>query len=176
MRLFIGAPIPPGEAFSAATRNLERIVPGAQAVPVGSWHVTLRFFGEVDDWREAAMAMQMALGSLVPVSARVCGVGAFPNPHRARIAWAAVDAPGLIEVEQRIRQATAGIGNPPDQRAFAPHVTLARLSHPGNLESWTEAQQDTLFFEGELAQIVLFRSDLTGGVPVYTPQSVMSLG
>jgi 2'-5' RNA ligase len=175
MRLFIAVPIPAGEAFTAATRTLHQIAPGAQAVPKGSWHVTLRFLGEIDDGKEAAAAMAEVLIGVPPVPASVHGVGAFPDSHRARIAWAAVDAPGLIDVERRIRQATAGIGNPPERRRFAPHVTLARLRQPGNLQPWIEAHRDIRFFDGTLNQVVLFRSDLGDSGPVYTPIAVAAL-
>jgi len=175
MRLFIAAPVPFSRAFEAATRDLLAAVPGVVAVPRGSWHITLRFLGELDDAGDVAVALQSALEGATAVPAMMLGVGAFPRPGRARVAWVSVSAPGLAMLESRIRYATARMGRPPEQRVFEPHVTLGRLKQPANLEPWLRSHGQTLFFQGQLDRIVLFSSELTRKGPVYTPESVVLL-
>jgi len=175
MRLFIAVPVAPSPAFSRATQSLLEMAPGARTVPGGSWHVTLRFLGDQDDPLPAGAAMQRALAGIAPVPAEVRGVGAFPQPRRARVAWAAVEAPALIQVAQRIRDATANMGEPPGNDRFVPHVTLARLQRPCDLSSWIGRYGETPFFSGVLDQVVLFSSRLTMQGSVYTAESMTKL-
>lgn len=176
MRLFIATPLTPSRAFSLATQSLRKTAAGVQPAPDGSWHITLRFLGEVEEAHGVAAAMRDALAGVGAIPAGVRGVGAFPQPRAARVAWAAVDAPGLAHVAERIREATANLGNPPETSPFAPHVTLARLKPACDLTKWIEQHESTLFFQGELNQIVLFSSKLTGQGPVYTAEAVVRLG
>ena len=82
----------------------------------------------------------------------------------------------LARVSERIREATANLGNPPETSSFVPHVTLARLRHACDLTKWIDQQKSTLFFQGDFNQVVLFSSKLTNRGPVYTWESVVKLG
>jgi 2'-5' RNA ligase len=175
MRLFIAVPVAPSPAFSTATQSLRALAPGARIVPGGSWHVTLRFLGELDDPLVAVAAMQEALVGVAAIAGEVRGVGAFPAPRAVRVAWAAVEAPGLGHVAERIRDATANLGEPPGNERFAPHVTLARLQRPCDLTFWIDQYRDTLFFSGVFDRVILFSSKLTKLGPVYTAESVARL-
>jgi len=175
MRLFIAAPVEPSSAFSLATQSLRTTASGIRPVPADSWHITLRFPGEVDDLNLVAAAMHGALAGFAAIPAVVRGVGAFPQPCAARVAWAAVDAPGLACVAERIREATVSIGTPPETSVFVPHITLARFKHACDLTKWIEQHASTLFFQGDLNQVVLFSSKLTRQGPVYTRESVATL-
>ncbi len=175
MRLFIAAPVAPSRAFSLATQSLRKTASGVRPAPADSWHITLRFLGEVDDLNVVAAAMHAALAGFAAIPAIVRGVGAFPQPCAARVAWAAVDAPGLAQVAERVREATANMGSPPEISAFVPHITLARFNHACDLTKWIEQHASTLFFQGDLGQIVLFSSKLTRQGPVYRRESVANL-
>jgi 2'-5' RNA ligase len=120
--------------------------------------------------------MHDALAGVAAIPAIVRRVGAFPKPCAARVAWAAVDAPGLAHVAERICDATVNMGNPPETSSFVPHVTLARLKHACDLTKWIDQHKFTLFFQGELNRVVLFSSKLTEQGPVYTWESVVKLG
>jgi len=175
MRLFIATPVTPSRAFSLATQSLRKTAAGVQPVPGGSWHITLRFLGEVDEVHLAAAAIHDALAGVAAIPAVVRGVGAFPKPCAARVAWAAVDAPGLARVAERIRDSAANMGSPPETSSFAPHVTLARLKHARDLTKWIDQHKSTLFFQGDLNQVVLLSSKLTKQGAVYTWESVVEL-
>jgi len=175
MRLFIAAPVAPSRAFSLATQSLQKTASGVRPVPADSWHITLRFLGEVEDLNLVVAAIHNALAGFATIPAIVRGVGAFPQPRAARVAWAAVDAPGLARVAERIRDATVNMGNPPGTSAFVPHITIARLKHACDLTKWIDQHRSTLFFHGDLSQVVLFSSKLTRQGPVYTPESVVTL-
>lgn len=175
MRLFIAAPVESSSAFSLATQSLRKTSSGVRLVPADSWHITLRFLGEVDDLNLVAAALHDALAGFAAIPAVVRGVCAFPQPCAARVAWAAVDAPGMVEVVGRIREATANMGSPPETSTFVPHITLARFRHACDLTKWIEQHASTVFFQGNINQIVLFSSELTRQGPVYRRESVATL-
>ena len=176
MRLFIAAPIPAGPAFSAATERLRHDYLQARPVQHGTWHVTLRFLGEMDDPLPVAEAMRHAVAELPAIPARLRGVGAFPRPRAARIAWVAVEAPELAALAYHIRDCTKHLGQPPDAGDFVPHVTLARLPTASDLTSWIAQFTNTVFFDDMLRKVVLFRSDLTKQGAAYRELSNAPLG
>jgi 2'-5' RNA ligase len=89
-------------------------------------HLTLRFVGEVE--RPLAEDLAAALASLrfAPFAVRIAGVGRFDHRRRGAL-WAGVEprAP-LAALAAKVERVCVGVGLPPEQRAFHPHVTLAR--------------------------------------------------
>ena len=59
-------------------------------------------------------------------------LGAFPSVRRARVVWAGLDDPThrLAGVAGSVGDEMERIGFAREKRAFAPHVTLARLRSP----------------------------------------------
>lgn len=154
VRLFVGVPVVPSPALAAAMAELPA---SARATPPGKPHLTLRFLGEVADPEPVAAALREALAGVPAVAGRVVGVGAFPDARRARIAWAGVAAAGLGEVAARVRGATRGVGQP-EERSFAPHVTLARLAPPRSLGAWCARHADADWGPFAAGAVVLYRS------------------
>lgn len=62
------------------------------------------------------------------------GVGAFPDPQRARVLWAGVagEVDKLRRVQAQIEAELAHRGFPRDRRRFSPHITLARARREGH--------------------------------------------
>lgn len=170
MRLFVAAPVPGAEALRRLSADLKEQQPRARLVPDGTWHVTLRFLGDVDDGQVPAVraALDQALGGVQAVPFSLSGVGAFPRPSAARVAWAACEAPKLADVAARVVEATRDFGQPPDKRRFVAHVTLARLQPPRDIRPWVDAHRTTELAQGFIDQIVLFSSQLTPQGPTYS--------
>jgi 2'-5' RNA ligase len=135
VRLFVGIPVQAAPGLAAAVRELRDLVPAARVVAPGKWHLTLRFLGEAADPAPVAAALREGLRGAGPVAGVLAGVGAFPEPGRARVAWAGVRAEGLAGLALRVRQATAGLGVP-EGHPFTAHLTLARLPSPRDLGAW----------------------------------------
>lgn len=122
-RLFV-AVTPPADVLDlvdALPRPEER---GVRWTRRDQWHVTLRFLGEasVDD----------AIESLSSVSASAVDVELGPAVSRLGRNVICVPAHGLGALAEAVGSATAGIGEPPDPRPFAGHLTLARLKQRGS--------------------------------------------
>ena len=92
-------------------------------------HLTLRFIGEVD--RHLASDIHAALGGIHHPSFEIAvsGLGTFGRRGQAEVVWAGI-APQepLKTLHNKVDQAVARAGFPPDRRAYLPHITLARLN------------------------------------------------
>ena len=107
----------------AAFRDAWAWPPGARPVVDENLHATLHFIGAFP--RERMAALRGALGgvALEPLSLRLAGTEVW----RAGTAVARLDAdPGLLDLHARLGATLARIGVVLDERAFAPHVTMAR--------------------------------------------------
>jgi 2'-5' RNA ligase len=92
-----------------------------------SLHVTLKFIGEQPDG--ALDALERALSSLPgsPFELSFRGYGFFPTAKSARVFWIGIESgPQLSALAGAIDNATATLGIPKEDRAFSPHLTLAR--------------------------------------------------
>lgn len=83
------------------------------------WHVTLRFLGNA--------AVDEAADALARLDAPACT--AVVGPQVARLGRFVVVVPvaGLDELAAAVSDVTAEVGEPPDPRPFAGHLTVARL-------------------------------------------------
>lgn len=126
-RLF--AAIRPPPAIRDALTAVMGGISGARWQDDDQLHLTLRFIGEVD--RHVARDVHAALGSIhhPPFEITVSGVGAFDRRGRMDTVWAGVSPQEPLKtLHNKVDQAMARVGLPPDSRAFHPHVTLARLN------------------------------------------------
>jgi 2'-5' RNA ligase len=133
-------------------------------------HLTLRFIGEVD--RHLAGDVHAALGAIhqPPFGIALNGIGAFERRGWPDAVWAGV-APQepLKALHKKVDAALIRVGVAPDQRAFLPHVTLARLKRSsgpvGNLLEQSGGLTSPQFTVDHFG---LFESVLTPGGAVYS--------
>jgi 2'-5' RNA ligase len=126
MRLFFA--VWPDEAAALALEALAVAladVAGGKPVPREKIHLTLAFLGEVpgDRVENAVAAGAEARGS--PFRLQLDEVGSF---RRAEVAWAGCSrAPtALASLQSDLAASLAARGFTLEERAFAPHITLAR--------------------------------------------------
>ena len=94
-------------------------------------HLTLRFLGDQID-RIRLLPIQTALASIKiePFTLTVRTAGRFPERTKkpARVLWIGMaDPPALMRLQAAVEQAVIAVGFPAEERAFSPHITLARL-------------------------------------------------
>lgn len=135
MRLFVAIAIPEGHRRALAAR----LAGAAARGPRARWerpeklHLTLRFLGEVDAGRVEALAaaLRAAVAPLAPFAARLASAGAFPSVRRARVLWLGVEAGHpLARLWAAVDEACRPFAERPEERAFHPHLTLARCDPP----------------------------------------------
>lgn len=123
MRLFV-AVTPPDDVLALVDALSRPGVVGMRWTTRAQWHVTLRFLGRVDD---ALVDDVRAALRVVRVAAPVV---ATLGPAVARFGRRVLHVPvdGLDDLAARVVDATSEIGEPPDDRPFRGHLTLARVS------------------------------------------------
>ena len=123
MRLFVAVRLPEpalGDAAAAVAAVRDRH-PGPRWVPPERWHLTLAFYGQVDDDRVPALTRRLAkaVAPVADLELALEGSGFF----RRRAIWLGLvgDVPQLLELARLVE--------PPDPegRPFRPHLTVARL-------------------------------------------------
>ncbi len=127
MRAFVAVWPPPEVVASLSGLSRPEVV-GLRWTGPDQWHVTLRFLGEVDEDEAAVAFGAITVGIPVVVAEMGPATGRFGR----RILHVPVS--GLDEVAAATVAATAGIGQPPEHRRFAGHITLARARHPGGVD------------------------------------------
>ncbi|MGH7294403.1 MAG: 2'-5' RNA ligase family protein, partial [Polyangiaceae bacterium] len=97
---------------------------------------------------------------------------AFPDAKDARIVVVELlDAKGaIVKLAGKIEALAARHGVEEDDRAYRPHVTLARLKLGYDARRWLRADLAEAAGECRAAGVTLYRSDHGGGeVPTYVP-------
>jgi 2'-5' RNA ligase len=178
LRLFAAVEIPEEirSALAEAVSPVHERFPKARWVPIQNQHVTVKFLGStyprLVDW--VTETVSSVAHEHEPLETRVEGLGAFPNARRARVLWA-----GLDDAERRLARMAASLDEAlakefaPEQRAFTPHLTVARFDPPVGLEPLEVAFESEPF---EIDRLVLFRSHLRRPAPVYEPIGLFPLG
>ncbi len=110
--------------------------------PAGQWHVTLAFMGSVPERSldDLVERLGRAAARRSPLELTLVGGGAFPNPARAKVLYAAIDAHGreadLRHLAVGTRAAATNAGADAEGGRFHPHVTLARTGRPAEVTRW----------------------------------------
>jgi RNA 2',3'-cyclic 3'-phosphodiesterase len=145
LRLFVAVDVPPDvlERLDATIEPQRSAVPNARWAPIANQHITLKFLGRVDveSFPEVRSACERVAATESSAEIRLTGMGAFPNPRRARVIWAGIEdeAQILARVASGLDEALAPLGFAPEKRAFTPHLTLARLKSPADARAFLES-------------------------------------
>jgi RNA 2',3'-cyclic 3'-phosphodiesterase len=124
-RLFAGLEVP--AHVTQTLGGLRGGIPGARWVEPSDYHITLSFFGDIDNRTASEIDGMLSYVSRSPISLRVSGLGSFggDKPHSV---YAAVEpSRELTELQAEVERLARACGVEPEKRRFTPHVTLARL-------------------------------------------------
>jgi 2'-5' RNA ligase len=175
MRTFLAIDIP--EPIRGQIRQLmEALRPSAPRLrwsrPAGL-HITLKFLGEISPG-QAERVKQLLAGrpAAAPIQISLRQTGFFPNQRRPRVFWLGVEAgPELAALAGQIDLELATLGIARETRDFSPHLTLARIDAPTNLERLPEAllERGRIDVGSYVAdEYFLYESKLAAGGSIYT--------
>jgi RNA 2',3'-cyclic 3'-phosphodiesterase len=129
MRLFIALDIDDAirDRIARFVEGVNAFAPDARWAKPESLHVTLKFIGEQPE--PAVDQIKQALTSVAAsaIDIHFQGYGFFPTAKSARVFWIGMEAgPQLPALAAAIDEKMASLGIPKEERAFSPHLTLAR--------------------------------------------------
>lgn len=180
MRLFVAFELS-GEvrrSLSELIARLRPLVPAAQAhwVRPDAMHLTLKFIGELKSSGASAIApIRDALArvrSPHAVDLHFRALGFFPHERSPRVLWCGVEAsPNLAPLAAAVEDALSSLNFPREDRAFVPHLTLARFSSPTGLAALVDHAGDLQshdFASARESSFHLFQSFLKPSGAEYT--------
>jgi RNA 2',3'-cyclic 3'-phosphodiesterase len=184
MRLFIGVELEArvkavaGDLGEQLRESLRRSVPDLQArwIARENLHITLWFLGEVPEPRVAAIsdALTGRPFDSAPFEIVLEGCGAFPPAGAPRVFWVGVRKGGeeMARLHGEIGERLDPLGFVPEKRAYAAHLTLARVKDPGRgARAIRRALVETPAVCGAslVSAVTLFRSRLSPHGANYEP-------
>jgi 2'-5' RNA ligase len=176
-RLFLGVPLDEDVRAMLAQHLPQHRVPG-RPVPPANWHLTIRFLGNVGQVVMERLIAELDQADLGETFEVVLGeIGAFPRPARAAVVWLAL-AKGrerLGELNEIAEEASQAVGLTPEERPFAPHLTLSRIRPELDVRAELAAYRQAPF-RWTAGEMVLYESHMGRGGAVYEPVEKFPLG
>jgi len=107
--------------------GVQNFAPDARWVNPASLHVTLKFIGEKPIDIVEQLKARLSQVQAEPLEITFGGYGFFPTAKAARVFWIGIAAGSqLATLARKIDDVTHALGIPKEDRAFSPHLTLAR--------------------------------------------------
>ncbi|BCA78794.1 RNA 2',3'-cyclic phosphodiesterase [Desulfuromonas sp. AOP6] len=168
------------EALTDLQKNLGADWPGVRWTGPDHLHLTLRFFGDLpEECLEKIGEVMLSVKSFTaPFSAPVRGIGAFPSTTRPRVIWAGVQggAP-LASLYVQLENGLSGIGLPPEERPFTPHLTLGRCRIPfAGAAKVLSRFRNTDLGSLNIDRLILYESRLGPDGATHIPRKCVTLG
>jgi 2'-5' RNA ligase len=143
LRLFAAINIP--DEIAERLKPLQKGVLGAQWRPREALHLTLRFFGEIDERRAEELDHELGRISACAFDVTLKGAGWF-GKERPTALWVGVaENPSLVALAEACERAARRAGLPPEPRGFVPHLTIAYCKGTGSEDAAKFAQRLALF-------------------------------
>lgn len=185
MRCFLAVPV--AEPALGETRRFQALladrVAGVRWARPETLHLTVHFFGPLDDSRAAT-----AVDRVAPVAARtptfdmeLGRLGAFPPRGVPRVLWLGPrsEVAQLSALALECRRVLAGAGFDVESRQYHPHCTLGRVRAVWSEDertSWKAlAAEPAPLTRFTATRLVLYESRSASGGAVYTEHSMVPL-
>jgi RNA 2',3'-cyclic 3'-phosphodiesterase len=180
VRAFFAVPSDPGWIESARDLlgRIRPTLPEASWTRPESWHLTLRFLGEVSREFLAAFGAEIsrAVGGGVALDLSTRAAVIFPprGPARVLAVGFGSEGAGLSGLAAQAERISTRLGLAPERRAFHPHVTFARLRRGWPVEAIQRFREHVggwTFPVWPVRSCALYESRLTPQGAVHTPIS-----
>lgn len=140
--------------------------------PLDNLHITTKFIGE---WPESRLDELKATLLKVPAppifEVEIRSLGWFPNERSPRVFWAGVHGTdALADLAQNTDACLQTIGIKKEERAFSPHLTLARIKNPVPLERLRQrvnAMHSVSLGAFPVSQFALYQSEPGSNASIY---------
>ena len=179
MRLFIAIDLDNKEYFKAIHKNID--VENAKVNFTKSFHLTLKFLGEVDDSKVDHLKEALQKIKFSSFKVKTTKIGVFPNENYIRVVWVGLEPEDkLIQLKDFVDESLKGIFSKEKDAwksgisgtadgGFKAHLTLARVKFLTDKTKFIESLKKIKFEqkEFEIKEIKLIKSTLTEEGPVY---------
>ncbi len=175
MRAFLAIPCPESvrDCLRAVRDDLAERT-DLRPVDAENFHLTVKFLGDTDpdDLERLDQKFQSRLPTPGPLRLQLKGVGVFPHPGSASVAWVGIEPiKPLSDLHETVETVAVELGFNEDHHDFRPHVTLGRFDDDGPPKSavvrWSQEYDEADFDTFEAPNLYLFKSERTPDGPIY---------
>lgn len=154
--------------------------PGLRWVKPDHLHLTLKFLGDITPAQviQLSRVINEVVVEYHPFSLQIDGTGAFPNWRNPRTLWIGIKKCNSLNLLfKQLDAKIANLGFSTEGKPFSPHLTLCRVSDYVDTHKVHDLQKDfetirvSSMPEWNVDEVVLFKSQLQSGGPIYTPIS-----
>jgi 2'-5' RNA ligase len=136
----------------------------------------LKFIGEATESRVQAVQENLRQIKVPPFDIEFKNVGFFPTPKSARVFWIGIHAPeALPQLAATIEQQLEKLGIAKEEKAYKPHLTLARAPMARGagrcfqrLQQRLDPEEPLQFGTMTAREFFLYKSELLRGGARYT--------
>jgi 2'-5' RNA ligase len=186
VRTFLALDLDDGirQRLTDAARELSDPAAKIRWVAEQNLHVTLKFLGDIPDERvaEVCSLAAEAASHVEPFDFDVKGIVCVPaRKGQLRMLWVGVEEPTgrMADLHTELELAMSSVGVAQENRAFKPHVTLARVKFIPGVARFREAASAfarTPFGTQHARQLAVYSSELTPRGAIYTSLAKACLG
>ena len=174
MRLFIAINL---NGLKNYFMDLQKQLPNnAMLSLVKSFHLTLKFLGEVHPDKIDEIAGILRTIKFYPFAVFTDSVGIFPTENYIRVVWVGLKPEEkVLELQKQIDESLRGLFR--KEKDFKAHITLCRVKYPEDKKLFLE-QINKIKVENkgiEIKDFRLVKSTLTPKGPVYEDLEVFNL-
>ena len=155
----------------------ETATPALKWVKKDNLHLTIKFIGEISESKvdQVKHTITQSLQHHKTFKIEISGLGIYPHQNNPRVVWLGIiNAKPLIQMAQKLDQALTPIGIKPEQRAFSPHLTIARVRRKTDKTTAIAIGKTLSGYQVDplgaftIDRVVLYQSQLTPTGPVYS--------
>lgn len=153
---------------------VRELYPQLKWVKTKNLHLTLKFFGEIDDALRNLVEEKIELISSSFDLHFYNFLDAFPNRNNGRILWLGLEKSSISNLKNmylQIENVLIQIGIEREKREFSPHLTVARAPKYGVIEKslWNDkAKLETMPINSQVNSVELMKSRLGSGGAEYS--------
>ncbi|MDI6738162.1 MAG: RNA 2',3'-cyclic phosphodiesterase [Nanoarchaeota archaeon] len=171
MRLFLSIDLPEKakDYLYNFQKNLKKDYVKVSWVPKKNLHLTLKFFGEVDEKKLDELKAELKKIRQEPFKVKLKGIGFFPNEKEPRVIWVGIQPEKeVIALQQKIDEALL-LSFPSDQK-FQNHLTIGRIKAVKKPKEFAELAKSLRVeeIEFEISSFKLMKSELAREGPSYS--------
>lgn len=174
-RTFIAIPLEMPPELNEVVAGLQKEFQGERIrwVDPGQLHITLRFLGDIDEAEVRAVRTNFgkAYENFYSSVFRLCGLGTFSHRSELKVLWAGISGTEIwMDLHTATEKMLEGIVAPGENRAFRPHLTLARmkrLKDAGRFRDRVDQFSGRALGTCKLGKVVFYRSKLQPSGAVY---------
>jgi RNA 2',3'-cyclic 3'-phosphodiesterase len=175
MRLFIATPLSKEteEYLAKVIFELKQVRSKVKWVAAKNIHLTLKFLGDTEESKVEPIkaAIQKVADNSHSAKCTIDKLGGFPNLKRPRVIWAGIsgEIDKIKSIASEIDNEMNRLGFEKEDRPFKSHLTLGRVKESSGLKDLTEAVTNYKLNPQNITfdKIILFKSTLTAGGPIY---------